>query len=193
VEALAPGSMVSTLSGRQRPVQWVGRRRIDCRRHPHPDRVLPARIAAHAFGLGRPERDLFLSPDHAVFIDGVLIPVRCLLNGQTIVQERRAEVTYWHVELPAHDVILAEGLPCESYLDLGNRDAFDNGGVALRLHPDFAARIWQRDACAEQILGGPKLEAVRRRLSVQAALLKQARPGLCPGPAKGLRPLETHL
>jgi hypothetical protein len=109
-----------------------------------------------------------------VFVDGVLIPVRCLLNGATIVQEQRTEVTYFHVELPAHEVILAEGLPCESYLDLGNRGAFDNGGGALLLHPDFAARLWQRDACAELILGGPKLAAARRRLIVQAAGLGHA-------------------
>jgi hypothetical protein len=36
-------------------------------------------------------------------------------------------VTYYHVELAAHDVILAEGLLCESYLDTGNRAAFVNG------------------------------------------------------------------
>ena len=52
------------------------------------------------------------SPDHAVFIDGVLIPVRYLINGRTIVQEPADEVTYYHVELPRHDVIFAEGLPC---------------------------------------------------------------------------------
>jgi hypothetical protein len=74
--------------------------------------------------VGAPRRDLFLSPDHAVFVDGALIPVRYLANGATIVQERRDQVSYWHVELDRHAVILAEGLACESYLDTGNRASF---------------------------------------------------------------------
>jgi hypothetical protein len=59
-----------------------------------------------------------------VHLDGVLIPVRHLLNGASIVQEPVDHVTYWHVELPTHGVLLAEGLPVESYLDTGNRPAF---------------------------------------------------------------------
>ncbi len=78
-----------------------------------------------AFGEGRPNRDLWLSPDHAVFVDGALIPVRHLVNGGAIVQELRDEVTYSHVELGRHDVVLAEGVLCETYLDTGNRPAFD--------------------------------------------------------------------
>ena len=62
-----------------------------------------------------------------MFVDGALIPMRYLINGSTIVQEPVDEVTYYHVELAAHDVILAEGLPCESYLNTGNRVAFTNG------------------------------------------------------------------
>jgi collagen type I/II/III/V/XI/XXIV/XXVII alpha len=156
VEALRAGDAVVSAFGGLRPVRWIGHRRIELVRHPRPQDVLPVRVQAHAFGLGRPYRDLLLSPDHAVFVDEVLIPVRCLLNGATIVQAQCTKVTYFHVELPAHEVILAEGLPCESYLDLGNRGAFDNGGGAVLLHPDFATRIWQRDACAELILGGPR-------------------------------------
>ncbi len=72
-----------------------------------------------------------------MYVDGVLIPVRCLLNDASIRQTPCARVTYWHVELEAHDVLLAEGLPCESYLDTGNRGAFANGGGAVHLHPVF--------------------------------------------------------
>ena len=77
-----------------------------------------------------PHRDCLLSPDHAVFIDNALIPIRHLVNGRSIVQERVDEVTYYHVELPPHDVVVAEGLPCESYLDTGNRAAFADAGTA---------------------------------------------------------------
>ena len=112
---------------------WVGRRTIACQCHPRPHDVWPVRIAADAFGRGRPARDLWLSPDHAVFIDNVLIPIRYLINGATVVQEAAERITYYHVELERHDILLAEGLPAESYLDTGNRGAFENGGVALHL------------------------------------------------------------
>jgi hypothetical protein len=83
--------------------------------------------------VGRPGRDLYLSPDHAVFTDGVLIPVRYLVNGATIVRQEFSHVTYWHVELPVHGVVLAEGLAAESYLDTGNRAAFAEGSKARAL------------------------------------------------------------
>ncbi len=153
------------------PVKWLGHRRVDCRRHPRPHDVWPVRIHAHAFGHRMPHRDLLLSPDHAVFIDGVLIPVRYLINGATIVQEPAEEVTYWHVELPRHDILLAEGLPCESFLDTGNRGAFENGGPATQLHPDFALRLWETEACARLVWNGAELVAARSFLLERAQLL----------------------
>ena len=112
-------------------VRWIGQRRVQCRRHPKPGEVMPVRIQEGAFGPGMPHRALFLSPDHAVHVDGVLIPVRYLVNGSSIAQIERAEARYWHVELEAHNVLLAEGLPAESYLDTGNRGAF--GGEVPQL------------------------------------------------------------
>jgi hypothetical protein len=81
---------------------------------------------AGALGGKLPSRDLLLSPDHTVSVGGALIPIRHLINGSTIVQEPIDEVTYYHVELETHDVVVAEGLPCESYLDTGNRAAFND-------------------------------------------------------------------
>jgi hypothetical protein len=115
VEALRPGDVICSRRTLV-PVTWVGSRRVPG--------AAPVRVAAAAFGAGRPHRTLWLSPDHAVLLDGILVPVRHLINGSTVVQEPVDEVTYYHVELAAHDVILAEGLPCESYLDTGNRAAF---------------------------------------------------------------------
>jgi hypothetical protein len=137
VEQLRPGTEVRLADGGFAAVVWLGRRRVDCLRHPRPRDVWPVRVRAGAFGPATPTRDLLLSPDHAVFCNGMLIPVRHLLNGRTVAQERVDAVTYWHVELARHDVLLAEGMPCESYLDTGNRAAFANGGGALQLHPDF--------------------------------------------------------
>jgi hypothetical protein len=126
-------------------------------------------VRAGAFGEGLPRRDLKLSPDHAVFVaapDGraMLVPVRYLINGASLQQERAPAIDYWHVELPRHGVLLAEGLPAESYLDTGNRAAFGNGGGATMLHPSFAPAGRRVKACADLICGGPRLATLRRRL-----------------------------
>ena len=124
VQNLRVGDNIVASVGGLRPVQWLGHRRVDCARHPRPCDVWPVRVRADAVAPRQPARDLLLSPDHAVFLDGVLIPVRYLVNGASIAQMPIDALTYWHVELPMHDVLWAEGLPCETYLDTGNRAAF---------------------------------------------------------------------
>ena len=78
---------------------WIGYRTLDPRRHPRPHDVLPVRVDKDAVAPGVPHRDVVLSPDHAVHLDGALMPVRYLCNGATIRQEPCANsVTYFHVE-----------------------------------------------------------------------------------------------
>jgi len=164
VERLQPGArVVSLLHRKLLPVAWIGFRRVR--------NAWPVRVAAGAFGPGQPRRALRLSPDHAVFVDGVLVPVRYLVNGVSIVQEHYGMVTYYHVELAEHGVLLAEGLPAESYLDTGNRSAFANGGVLVMKHPEFALSVWAKDACAPLTVSGPAVVAVRERLLARAQQL----------------------
>jgi autotransporter passenger strand-loop-strand repeat protein len=164
IEALRAGDRVVSALGGTAAVTWLGHRRVNCRHHPKPHDVWPVRVAAGAFGTNQPRRDLWLSPDHAAFVDGVLIPIHYLVNDATIVQEPVDDMTYWHVELPAHDVLFAEGLPAESYLDTGNRGAFANGGGTAMLHPDFSLRKWEAEACAKLVREGADLVAVKARL-----------------------------
>jgi phospholipase/lecithinase/hemolysin len=144
VEELGVGDRMVLANGELAPVIWIGRRMVDGA----DSADWPVRVRAGALGGGRPSRDLYLSPDHAVLIDGVLVPVRHLIDGASIAQVRYGPVTYWHVELPRHDVLLAEGLPCESFLDTGARDP---------RRADFVSRIWETEACAELVLAGPRL------------------------------------
>ena len=137
-ERLCPGDEVLTITGAARRITWVGHRRVDCRRHPNPKSVWPVRIRADAFAPGVPQRDLRLSPDHAIFAEGVLIPVKVLIDGDAVRQIRAPSIRYVHIETESHDVILAENLPCETFLDTGMRDCFDNGGNVVRLFPDFS-------------------------------------------------------
>ena len=172
VEALRVGDKVPTVIGGVGRVVWVGHRQVDCARHPNPETVWPVRVTKDAFGPGLPGRDLWLSPDHAVYVDEVLIPIRRLMNGVSIRQEQRPNVTYHHIELEHHDVLLAEGLPAESYLDIGDRPDFWSAGGVIRLHPRFgvlsrfgAAGIWEAFGAAPLVQDGPVLEAVRARLN----------------------------
>jgi T5SS/PEP-CTERM-associated repeat protein len=167
VEALAVGDRVLTAGGADEPIVWIGSRVVNCKRHPAPETVWPVRVAFGVFGENVPVRDLFLSPDHAVFVNGVLVPVKLLINGTSIVQVKREKITYYHVELPAHDVILAEGLAVESYLDVGDRANFHENET-LRLFPHFAARLapetatgWETRGAAPLVTTGDALAAAR--------------------------------
>lgn len=175
VEALEEGDMVVSALGGAVPVVWIGHRNLDCRRHPRPAEVTPIRIRAHAFGPGQPVRDLRLGPGHAVMLRDVLVPVHLLAGGAGILRERPREVTYLHVELAAHDVLLAEGAAVESCLP-GDRARFANGGVVATLHPDFSFRPSLEPSCLELLRGGPELSAVRAELAAHAA----AEPRLMP-------------
>jgi Hint domain len=161
VEALREGDLLPTLiAGELAPVVWIGWRTIDCAAHPDPSSVWPVRVAAGAFGAGAPVRDLWLSPDHAVYLNGVLVPVKHLINGGSIAREARVRVTYFHVELPAHDVIRAEGLPVETYLDVGDRDRFRTWEGAVRPRRD-PALVWEAAGAAPLVVTGPALAAAR--------------------------------
>jgi hypothetical protein len=170
VEALRVGDLAFTASGAAKPIHWVGHRDIYCRRHPNPRAVWPVRVSAGAFGDAQPSRDLWLSPGHCVAVEGVLIPIRYLLNGRSIALVETDRVEYWHVELNEHDIILAEGLTAESYLDTGNRGAFANGGAFIEAHPDFEPKDW-RETCLPLVKQGP--EVARTKARVLARLFEQ--------------------
>jgi Hint domain len=138
IEALAPGDPVVTATGETLAVKWVGHRRLSLAGHPRPQTVAPVRILRGAVADNMPHRDLLVSPDHALFVDGKLICARQLVNGTTIRQEGDwPTVEYYHVELDRHAIVLAEGLPAESYIDTGNSGFFANADAPLRLHPDL--------------------------------------------------------
>jgi hypothetical protein len=172
VERLRPGDLVETLEGMV-PVRWIGRRRIDLATHPLPERARPVRIAAGAFGpdaggAPMPRRDILLSADHALFIEGMLVPAGSLINGTTIRPALDAEtVSYFHIELDRHGVLRAEGLPAESWLDTGNRGLFDNCDEAAGL----GALAPGGAPFAAKVEDGAALAGLRARLAARAACL----------------------
>ncbi len=165
VELLQAGDQVMTLAGPM-PVKAVRIRSFGVDK-PADQHAQPIRIAADAIADSKPARDLFVSPDHAMFIDGVLVPASLLQNGRTVTQaQMTGRIDYFHVEIEPHGILFAEGAETESYLDIGNRNHFMQSG-AITLFPEQDPKTWE-DACAPLILAGPKLEGIRRNLAARA-------------------------
>ena len=162
IEMLHVGDAVTTLSGEARTIRWIGKRRYSATAAAGNVEVLPVRLRAGALGEGLPLRDLWVSPEHAMFIDGMLIPAQALINGASIIQEQSAaEVVYLHVEFDTHDVIFAEGAPSESFVDDDSRQQFDNAWDFARLYPHLTPQPARM--CAPRVEEGTDLEALRRR------------------------------
>jgi hypothetical protein len=170
VETLKPGDLVVTASGAARPVKWIGHRDIDFRLGPELHSARPIRIAADAFGPDRPSQDLYLSPGHSICVDIVgemFVPIGYLVNGATIARAESDTISYWHVELDSHDVLLANNLPAESYLAMGNRGSFEEMRGLLPAILDGGDRT-HADFCRPVLTEGPVLEFVRQRLVARA-------------------------
>lgn len=187
VEDLVEGDQVAVLhdgAATTRPVVWIGHRTVNLKAHRDPFLAQPIRIRRGAFGEAMPSRDLLVSPDHALFFDGVLVPARLLVNGASIVRETQlAKVRYFHVELDQHSIIRAENLPTESYLDTGNRGFFQNGGQVVDMNPDLSTISGQemRDtqSCAPFVHAADDVRVIWECLAGRAEQL-----GFAPMPAE---------
>src|SRR3984893_13036325 len=129
VEELTIGDLVDTLNG-PLPVKWIGRRTFEkVASSPWHKSVAPMRVARFALHDQYPHRDLYLSPEHSLFVDGVLIPVKYLVNDRSVVcaeMDDREVIEYFHIELETHEVVFAEGAPAETLLVTTGREGFAN-------------------------------------------------------------------
>ena len=131
--------------------------------------MLPVCIHAGALGDGLPQRDLFVSPRHAVLLDGVLVPAGVLVNGVSVTQARAVEaVRYIHLELDRHAVIWADGAAAETFVDDNSRGMFQNAHEHAALFPDH--RRVPAVYCAPRIDDGEALERIKRAIDLRAGL-----------------------
>ncbi len=129
VEDLCIGDFVMTSGGRAVPVKWLGVQRVTpaAVNLALDEKRAPVRIRAGALGN---HSDLYVSADHGMIVEGLVINASALVNGDSIAFVPVAELpegfTCYHVETEDHDVILANGAPAETFIDYAGREAFDN-------------------------------------------------------------------
>ncbi len=173
VEELIIGDAVKTVHGASKPIKWIGRSSYNGRFITNDHLMLPVCIKRNAIAENMPARDLFVSPGHAIYVDGILIPAWRLINGVTITQAASVErVSYFHIELADHDVILAEGCPAESFLDDGFRNRFHNHYEFYTLYPND--RAVSKVSHLPRVEDGFLLQAVQQRLAARAGLATEA-------------------
>ncbi|MEM9272012.1 MAG: Hint domain-containing protein [Cyanobacteria bacterium P01_F01_bin.143] len=147
VETLEIGDKVQTAEGME-IVKWIAHQTVTPREITNPLRGNPIQIKAGALGDNLPGRDLFVSPDHALFVDGLLINAGALVNDISIVQTKPTEnFVYHHVELEKHAILIAEGVYAESYLpQKEDRQQYDNGAEYEELYPEGSnLMLWPMD------------------------------------------------
>jgi len=149
IETLKVGDLVKTSNGNELPIKWVGIQTVDIK---NKDRNLllsnPVVIKQGALSEGVPSKDLRVSPNHAIYVEGLLINAGALVNGVNIYQEVPTEsFKYYHIELDSHELVIAENAPSESYLPQNeNRDNFDNAADFDAMYPDGRKLIlWPLD------------------------------------------------
>jgi hypothetical protein len=181
VENLRAGDMVLAMRDGQagfEPLRWVGFMDVAVPRNAAmAAKTAPILIKAGALAPSMPARDLRVSPDHAMEIDGHLIPARHLVNGESIIQEAWCRrVRYFHLELEAHGLLLSEGTWSESYLDDGNRHAFNNAamtGLFLDFEAGRSKGEYDHMACLPVLRRGLKLDEIHGRIALRAAELSR--------------------
>jgi hypothetical protein len=161
IEDLAVGDLLPTVFGGTRPIQWIARYRF---KRTDPNKawvkdVLPVRVTRSALGPDVPHADLFVTKTHLLLIDDVLVPVCNLINDTTIaVYDASAlgELEFFHIRLEAHDVIYAEGAPCDTLLDV-NESAINFAEYLREYGPPIS-----QAPCASMFGSGRRVEIKSR-------------------------------
>lgn len=157
ISYLKQGDIVITKDNGLQPIRWIGGKRVTKLRQMIAPHIAPIYIKAGSLGFGRPNRDLWVSPQHRFLIshyktklyfneDEIFVPAKALVNDINIWQENAYEDTYYyHIMFDQHQVIYANGIETESLhpghlakdgLDGKARDELFEIFPELRCHPE---------------------------------------------------------
>jgi len=174
VETLSIGDEIVTHDGQTVPIKWIGRRSFPRWIAAKNSKVVPVVIRAGALGDNMPFRDLCVSPEHAIFFDGVLVPAVYLVNGRTIVRELTVDVVeYFHIEVQGQAIVLADGAPAETYVNHDNRKMFANWPEYVSLYGEDESRKHTDGSFARGypcVTSGPVLETIFAELDERSRL-----------------------
>ncbi|GAN63163.1 Hint domain-containing protein [Acetobacter indonesiensis] len=173
IENLRVGDVVLAYANGQsvaRDVIWAGRKHMAVQTHlPEADAGYPVRVKANAIADGVPYKDMLITPEHCLFLDGAFVPVRMLVNGGSIAYDHTITAyDYYHVETQQHSVIMADGALTESYLDTGNRGSFRQDGTVVTLGGRHLS--WEHDAAAPLETAQPVVEKLFHALAARAGV-----------------------
>ncbi len=179
IETLQIGDKVTAASGAAFPIKWIGRMGFKRSVDNWPEHVLPVRIKHGALGEEIPHRDLLVSPNHALLIDGELHCAKDIVNGDTIISDASidtAYLLYFHIELEHHEILIADGAPAESlYADAERRENFSNFAEFERLYPGEGREAPERCAplAGSKVVKRSKIELLREALVKGAAAKRE--------------------
>lgn len=175
VETLRPGDMVLTVDSGPLPLRWTGRRAFTAAELLGQPALRPIRVAAGSFGPGLPACDLTLSPNHRVLLSEwrvemlfatteALASVRQLggLSGLSPAPCRDG-IAYNHLLFDRHEIVLANGMPCESlYPGPVALDTLDDDALAeiRAIFPEALDEDISIGAPARRILRGFEAQAL---------------------------------
>ncbi|WP_336947639.1 Hint domain-containing protein [Asaia sp. HN010] len=174
VEDIRIGDHVMTYQNdvcEQREVIWAGRRKITIDASKPDDLAdYPVRVVRNALGEGRPFKDLLITAEHCLFLDGAFVPVRMLVNGQSIYYDTKiTQYECFHIETEKHAILMSDGILSESYLDTGGRQRFRQTGKILALGGRTLS--WQDSAAAPLVTTRDFVEPLYERFTQRAEML----------------------
>ena len=125
----------SKLNFSKQPIQWVSSFTVDKPdKRSYPICFTPGSIDKNN---NMPSLDLYVSPEHSIYVNKQMIPAKLLVNGKTIFQDtsfKNRSIEYYHIEMPYHCAIISNGVLTESYLDSGNRGIFKDAPRLRKKH-----------------------------------------------------------
>ncbi|MCP9321046.1 Hint domain-containing protein [Acetobacter persici] len=173
VEDLSVGDeIIAYVDGIETPrrVTWAGQAHCNVRSHLPDDQAgYPVRILKDAIADGVPFKDMLITAEHCLFFDGKFVPARMLVNGRSIFFDKSiTSYDYYHIETEDHSVIMADGMLTESYLDTGNRRAFNQKGNVFSLGGSENRNLTWDDAAVPLTVSREIIEPLFRQIEARA-------------------------